>query len=215
MSIQKYEECFMNRLNDSNTETLLGMARRADLHCMRGIRANFVNDHILRNALLQKYRAGIFVTLLTRFSREVVLHMGNFLGEPSKFYGHCNLAIIIGTTSWEMYSNNTLNSWVIKKTIESTDNRHSTVRSMNARTFYVDASYDEFYEIPNYETVQDALLGVGYTVGDPIDFKVNVSDGWDLDKEEFLAFPLEEGPTFVAWIDQPNRLPEWHDKISL
>ena len=217
-SIMKYEESFMSRVEGYGMEDLMALARRANLPCVRAMFDYCVDESILRKALIQKYREGIFVALLTRFSREVAAYMCNFLGEPSKFYGICNLAIVIDNTSWEMYSNSDneiVKSWAVKKTIESTNHKHFSMRDgLVSRTFSIDPSYDEIYQVPNYETVHEALLGVGYTTGS-LHFTVVVpNDSWDdVDMEEFLSFPLEHGPTFMAWIDQPDVLPEWNHML--
>lgn len=215
-AIMKYEESFMNRLDGSNMEDLMALAHRANLPCVRGIFAECVNERILRKALIQKYKEGIFISLLTRFSRDVAAYMCDFIGEPSIFHGICNLAIVIDNTSWEMYSKveneQVVKSWAVKKTIESTNHKHFSMRDgLVARTFSINPS-DEIYEVPNYETVYEALLGVGYTDGERLDFTVVIpDDDWAVDREEFLSFPLEHGPTFMAWIDQPVTLPEWNN----
>ena len=219
----KYEETFMTRIERSSMEDLMVLARRADLPCVRGMRADFVTEKILRKALIVKYRKGIFVTLLTRLSREVAAYMCEFLGgEHSEFIIGCDMAILIGNTSWLIMSDDVKNDepvqrWAVKQTIEPTYHMHPSMRNNRVeRKFCVDASYDKFYKLPNYGTVREVLLGLGYIPEDPLDYYIHVpcyNDWDDVEDDEFLSFPPEHGPTFMVWLDQPDALPEWHDRL--
>ena len=221
-TIMKYEESFMTRIERSSMEDLMVLAHRSNLPCVRGIRADFVTEKILRKTLILKYRKGIFVTLLTRLSREVAAYMCEFLGELSEYIVQCDMAIVIGNTSWLILSTENeeaVQRWAVKKTIEPTNHMHPDMRDKPVeRKFCVDASYDEFYELPNYGTVHDALLGIGYSAEKPLDYHIIVpyinSDWYDVeDDEEFMSLPPEHGPTFMVWLDQPNTLPEWHNML--
>ena len=196
-----------------------------NLPCVQGINGDFVTEKVLRKALIIKYQKGIFITHLTRLSREVAAYLSKFLGEFSTFRIPCDMAIVIDNIAWIMFSKTenekVVQRWAVKKILEPTNHMHPDMRGKAAvRDFSIDV-YDEYYELPNYGTVHEALLGVGYTpednqnYSDPLTYSICVpsssSDWHDVEEEEFLTFPPEYGPTFVVWIKQPTTLPEWHN----
>ena len=221
-AIMQLEENFMTRVESYSMEDLMVLARSANLPCVQGINGDFVTEKVLRKALILKYQNDIFITHLTRLSREVAAYLSKFLGEFSTFRIPCDMAIVIDNIAWIMFSKTknekVVQRWAVKKILEPTNHMHPDMRGKAVvRDFSIDV-YDEYYELPNYGTVHEALLGIGYAPEAPLDFSLNMPcsmwDEWnDLEDEEFLSFPPEFGPTFMVWLDQPDALPEWHDRL--
>jgi hypothetical protein len=210
----------MNRILYSSMETMVALAHRANLQCVRGVRIDLLDEDILREILIQKYRKGIFITILTRFSREVASYMCEFYGAQDNTFSRCELAVIIGNTSWQMYStwlgygdggynDGSRTYWAVKRTIKSDDPKHLNMKGKNLEyNFDVSPSYDTFYEVPYYDSVLDALIGMGYDGTTHLEF--NVED----DEDENLSQAIDwVGNPLIVWLDQPDALPEWHNRL--